>query len=126
MTGEPTPESGEDTIDFNLDRSNLYLEESYTDLKVGTVKRFIPVLPDGSVDKARKSFFVGQTNVYTAHGPLPIQNAIQAKELAQAFKRFPEAMEQALQRLMEEAKEMREEKKTSPLIQTPESRIIVP
>lgn len=125
MTGEPTPESGEHTIDFNLDRSNLYLEESYTDLKVGTVKRFIPVLPDGSVDKARKPFFLGQTNVYTAHGPLPIQNVIQAKELAQAFKRFREAMEQAMQRLMEEAQQMRDEK-TSPLIQTPESRIIVP
>jgi hypothetical protein len=125
MTGEPTSESGEHTVDFNLDRTNLYREESYTDLKVGTVKRFIPVLPDGSVDKARKTFFLGQTNVYTEHGPLPIQNVIQAKELAQAFKRFPEAMEEAMQRLIEEAKQMREEK-TSPLIQTPESRIIVP
>ena len=125
MTGEPTSESGEHTVDFNLDRTNLYREESYTDLKVGTVKRFIPVLPDGSVDKARKTFFLGQTNVYTEHGPLPIQNVIQAKELAQAFKRFPEAMEEAMQRLMEEAQQMREEK-TSPLIQTPESRIIVP
>lgn len=125
MTGEPTSESREHTVDFNLDRTNLYREESYTDLKVGTVKRFIPVLPDGSVDKARKTFFLGQTNVYTEHGPLPIQNVIQAKELAQAFKRFREAMEQAMQRLMEEAQQMREEK-TSPLIQTPESRIIVP
>ena len=125
MIGEPTSESREHTVDFNLDRTNLYREESYTDLKVGTVKRFIPVLPDGSVDKARKTFFLGQTNVYTEHGPLPIQNVIQAKELAQAFKRFPEAMEEAMQRLIEEAKQMREEK-TSPLIQTPESRIIVP
>lgn len=125
MTGEPTSESREHTVDFNLDRTNLYREESYTDLKIGTVKRFIPVLPDGSVDKARKTFFLGQTNVYTEHGPLPIQNVIQAKELAQAFKRFPEAMEEAMQRLMEEAQQMREEK-TSPLIQTPESRIIVP
>jgi hypothetical protein len=125
MTGEPTSESREHTVDFNLDRTNLYREESYTDLKVGTVKRFIPVLPDGSVDKARKTFFLGQTNVYTEHGPLPIQNVIQAKELAQAFKRFPEAMEEAMQRLMEEAQQMREEK-NSPLIQTPESRIIVP
>jgi hypothetical protein len=125
MNGESTPEGDESTFDFNLDRSNLYLEESYTDLKVGTIKRFIPVLPDGSVDKSRKTIYIGQTNIYTAHGPLPVQNAIQAKELAQAFKRFPEAMEQAMQRLMEEAKKMRDER-TSPLIQTPESRIIVP
>ena len=125
MTGEPTPESGESTLNFNLDRSNLYLEESYTDLKVGTVKRFTPVLPDGSVNKSRKTYFLGQTSVYTADGPLPLQNVIPAKELAQAIKRFPEAMKQALQRLMEEAQKIRDEK-TAPLIQTPESRIIVP
>jgi hypothetical protein len=126
MTVEPDPLSGESSVDFNLDRSNLYLEETYTDLKVGTVKRFIPVLPDGSVDKSRKTFFLGQTHLHTAHGPLPLQNVIQAKELAQAFKRFPEAMEHAMQKLIEEARKMGGEKTTAPLIQTPESRIIVP
>jgi len=125
MTGRPTPENTDQTLDFSLDRSNLYLEETFTDLKAGLVKRFTPVLPDGSVDKARKTLYLGQTSVYTPHGPLPIQNVIPAKELAQAFKRFPDAMEQAMQQLVEEAEKTRQEK-SSPLIQTPESRIIVP
>jgi hypothetical protein len=125
MTGEPTPARGDSTLDFNLDRSNLYLEESYTDMKIGTVKRFTPVLPDGSVDRSRKVYFLGQTHVYTADGPLPLQNVIPAKDLAQALKRFPAAMNQAWQQLVEEAQKIRDEK-TAPLIQTPESRIIVP
>jgi hypothetical protein len=125
MTEEPEDQTDEDVFDFKLDRSNLYHEESFTDLKVGTVKRFTPIKPDGTPDKSRKTIFAGQTNIYTPNGPLPIQNVIRAKELSQAFKRFSEAMEESMQRLVEEAKKMKEQKQ-SPLIQTPESRIIVP
>jgi hypothetical protein len=125
MTEAYEDENTEDSYEFKLDRSNLYQEETFTDLKVGTVKRFTPVKPDGTPDKSRKTVFAGQSNLYTPHGPLPIQNVIPAKDLAQAFKRFPEAMEEAMKRLVEEANQMKDEK-PSPLIQTPESRIIVP
>jgi hypothetical protein len=125
MTEKTTPENASATFDFRLDRSNLFLEETFTDLKTGTVKRFTPVLPDGSADKSRKTLFLGQTSIPTPHGSLPIQNIIPAKDLAQAFKRFPEAMEAAMQQLIEEAKKVKQET-ASPLIQTPESRIIVP
>jgi hypothetical protein len=125
MAESPPTDPSEHGIEFSIDRSNLYLEETFTDLKAGTVKRFTPVHPDGSVDKGRKTLFMGQTSIYTTHGPLPIQNVIPAKELAQAFKRFPEAMHQAMEQLMEEADKMRREE-ASPIIQTPESRIIVP
>ena len=118
-------ENTEDTYEFKLDRSNLYQEETFTDLKVGTVKRFTPVKPDGTPDKSRKTVFAGQSNLYTPHGPLPIQNVIPAKDLAQAFKRFPDAMEAAMKQLVEEAQQLKDQK-ASPLIQTPESRIIVP
>jgi hypothetical protein len=118
-------EETQDALNFNLDRSNLYLEESFTDLKVGSVKRFSPVKTDGSPDKERQPIFVGQTSVYTPHGPLPVQNVITAKDLSQAFKRFPQAMQASMERLMQEAKKMQEEKQ-SPIIQSPESRIIVP
>jgi hypothetical protein len=118
-------EDAQDTIDFTLDRSSLYKEEVFTDLKVGTIKRLTPVTPDGNPDKTRKTVFAGQTHVYTPHGPLPIQNVIQAKELSQAIKRFPEAMEQAMAQIIAEANKMKQDK-DSPLIQTPESRIIVP
>ena len=111
-------------IEFTIDRSNLYLEESFTDLKAGTVKRLKPVRPDGSQDKTRKTVFVGHTSILTPNGPLPIQNVIAAKELQQAIKRFPEAMQAAMEQLMEEVKKYQEQEQSQ--IQKPDSRIIVP
>jgi len=118
-------DTGDETFDFKLDRNNLFQEETFTDVRNGSVKRFTPIRPDGAPDKSRKTIYLGQTSLYTPEGPLPLQNVIVAKDLAQAFKRFPEAMEEAVQRLMEEAKKMKDEK-ASPIIQTPGSRIIMP
>jgi len=114
----------QDNLEFNIDRSNLYLEESFTDMKVGTIKRLTPVRPDGSKDKTRKTVFVGHTSILTPNGPLPIQNVIAGKELQQAIKNFPGAMHEAMDRLMEEVKKYREQEQ--PQIQKPESRIIIP
>ena len=114
----------QNNIEFTMDRSNLYLEESFTDLKAGTVKRLRPVRPDGSQDKTRKTVFVGHTSILTPNGPLPIQNVIVAKELQQAIKKFPEAMQAAMEQLMEEVKKYQEQEQSQ--IQKPDSRIIVP
>ncbi len=110
--------------ELKIDRGNLYKEETYTDLKVGMIKRMTPVKADGSVDKTRKSVFVGQTSLMTPNGPLPIQAIIQAKELQQAIKKFPEAMQASMERLAEEAKKYQEQQKGQ--IEKPDSRIIVP
>jgi hypothetical protein len=106
-----------ESIDFSMDRTNLYREENFTDLKIASIRRLTPVKPDGSADKTRKTIFVGHTNLITPNGPLPIQNVIQAKELQQAIKKFPEAMQSAMERLVEEAKKHKQKE---------ESRIIVP
>ena len=110
--------------EFKLDRSNLYLEESFTDLKIGTIKRLIPVKADGSEDKSRKTVFVGHTTVMPPNGPLPIQNVIEAKELAQAIKKFPEALQESMERLIEEVKRYQEQQDSQ--IQKPDSGIIIP
>lgn len=110
--------------ELKIDRSNLFIEESFTDLKVGIIKRLTPVRSDGSVDKTRKSVFVGQTSLMTPNGPLPIQAVIQAKELQQAIKKFPEAMKASMERLAEEAKKYQEQENAK--IAKPDSRIIVP
>ena len=110
--------------EFIIDRSNLYIEESFTDLKIGTIKRLTPVKTDGTEDKSRKTMFVGHTSIMTPNGPLPIQNVIGAKELAQAIKKFPEAMQEAMDRLIEEVKNYQEQEQAQ--IQKPESNIIIP
>ena len=113
-------------VEFKIDRSNLYREETFTDLKVGAIKCLTPVKSDGSADKARKKIFVGHTNIMTPQGPLPVQGAIPAKELQQAIKKFPEAMEAAMDHLIEEAKKYQEQEKQNAQVQKPESRIIIP
>lgn len=119
-------ESENNAIDFTIDRSNLYKEESFTDLKTGNIRRLIPVKPDGSEDKTRKAVFVGQTNLMTPNGPVPIQGVIRAKEIQQAVKRFPEAMEEAVARLVDEAQKMKDQQGSKIIKQEEESRIIVP
>ena len=42
------------TIDFTVDRNNLYREESFTDIKVAAIRRLTPVKPDGTVDENLK------------------------------------------------------------------------
>ena len=108
-----------ETLDFSVDRGNLYLEESFTDLKACSIRRLTPVKPDGSSDKSRKTVFVGQTTLMTPNGAVPIQDVIQAKELQQAVNKFPDTMQSALARLIEEAKQLKEK-------EDDKSRIIVP
>jgi hypothetical protein len=119
MVGEQNPRA-----ELKIDRGNLYKEETFTDLKVGMIKRMTPVKSDGAVDKTRKSVFVGQTSLMTPSGPLPLQAVIQAKDLQQAIKKFPEAMKVAMERLAEEAKKYQEQEQSR--VKKPESRIIVP
>lgn len=109
----------ENTEGLNLavNRSNLYKEESFTDLGACTIRKLSPVSPDGSADKSRKELYIGQTHVMTPAGPLPIQGLIPARDLQQAFKKFPETMKLAMDRLIEEAKKAQQQE---------QSRIIVP
>jgi len=116
----------QESIEFKVERSNLYREDTFTDLKFGSIRRLTPVRPDGTEDKTRKTVFVGHTSIMTPNGPLPIQNNIPAKELQQAIKKFPEAMQEAMDRLVEEVKKYQEMEKERTRIQTPDSRIIVP
>ena len=117
-----------EALDFSVDKQNFYLEASFTDLKVASIRQLTPVKSDGSVDKTRKTIFIGQSNIMTPHGPLPIQASIQAKHLQQAIKRFPEAMQAAVAKLADEVKKLRQQQESN--IITPdkkeESRIILP
>lgn len=122
-------EQNTDSLDFSVDRQNFYREDSFTDLKVATIRRLSPVKSDGSVDKTRKTVFIGQTNIMTPGGALPIQAVIQAKQLQQAVKRFPEAMLAAVDKLAEEMQKMKQQEESqiiTPGAAKEDSRIILP
>jgi len=111
-SGEPR---GLDDIKVDLD--SLYREETFTDLKVATLRRLTPVLPDGSVDPGRKPQFMGQTSMMTQAGMVPIQCTIEADTLAEALEKFPGAIKQAIEEMIEEVKELQRQQA---------SRIVVP
>ena len=103
--------------EVKVDKSNLYKEESFTDLKVATIRRLSPIREDGSPDSSRPVLFTGETTLMSDRGPLPIQASIEAKDLNEAMDKFPEAVQVAVERLVEQAREMQRQQM---------SRIVVP
>jgi hypothetical protein len=107
-------------ISFEVDRKNLYREESLTDLKVAVIRKLVPVKEDGSEDSTRKSVFVGHSQLMSPEGPIPLQAELPGDSLAEAMNAFPRAMEQAMEEMIEHFKQMQREQ------QRQESRIITP
>lgn len=93
-----------------VDEKNLYLEETFTDLKVATIRRLTPVLPDGSPDLSRKVRFSGHTQIMTPGGALPLQFELEAHDLAGAFQAFPKAVETAINHLAEEMERLQRDR----------------
>lgn len=102
-------EQPEKLSDVKMDMANLYREESYTDLKTGGIRKLVPVKSDGSEDTFRNPVFSGHTQLMSPHGPLPLQGAIEAKTLEEAVLNFPQAMEEAMNRMIEEAQQYQRE-----------------
>lgn len=111
---EETEEQGKKP---KFNQQNLHREEMFTDLTVGSIRQMTPVKQNGEPDKTRPMLFVGQSQIYTQQGPMPIQFPIDAKNLQQAMDKFPEAMEEFVAHLVEQAKEMQRQE---------QSRLIVP
>ena len=94
-------------IEIKLDASDLYREEVFTDRRVGTLRRLSPVDSHGNDDASRPPLFVGQAQLWTQMGPLPISFEIAATDLDGAIAGYPEAARGAIEQTLEEAREMR-------------------
>lgn len=103
--------------EISVDTDNLHLEEVFTDLRAASVRRLTPVKADGSPDPGREVIYIGETNLMTQMGPIPVQFPIEAKSLDDAFGQFAEGVKGAIERLNERAKEM---------VREESSRIVVP
>lgn len=88
------------------DVASLYREEMYTDRRVATIRVMVPVKVDGTDDPSRPREYLGQTQVMTQMGPLPIHAPIEAASLEEALQKFPDAVELAVQEMIEQAREM--------------------
>ncbi|MCC5794305.1 MAG: hypothetical protein JJT85_06150 [Chromatiales bacterium] len=103
-------------MDLSMDAAELYLEEVFTDRRVGTVQRLTPVRADGSPDSERPMLYVGQTQLMTRMGPLPLSFEIEATDLADAVARFGEAAGQALHETVRRMEDMRRDAASSLIV----------
>ncbi|HTD90615.1 MAG TPA: hypothetical protein VK663_08125 [Burkholderiales bacterium] len=96
-----------------MDADNLYREEIITDRKVGTLRMMTPIKNDGTADTARATLFIGEAQIMTQAGPLPINFDIDGKNLAEAVANFGDAAKEGVERTVRELQELRRQQSSS-------------
>jgi hypothetical protein len=99
--------------DARMDATSLYREEVYTDRAAGTLRVLLPVKADGSSDSARPTLYIGEAQILTNMGPLPISFEVEAKTLAEAVENYGEAAKVGVERAVRELQEMRRQASSS-------------
>lgn len=102
--------------DITMDADHLYQEETFTDRRVGTLVRLTPVTASGARDDARPVLYLGQTQVLTPAGALPISFEIEADSLEKAIAQFGDHAQEALQSTVKRLEEMRREAASSLIV----------
>ena len=118
-----------DTPDSKMDATTLYREDIITDRKVGTIRRMTPITSDGADDSARPTIYLGEAQIMTNAGPLPINFEIEAAGVAEAVEKFGNAAKEAVERTVRELQELRRQQASSivvPGMGNPGSKIQIP
>jgi hypothetical protein len=100
-------------IEPEMNPKDLWLEEIFTDRRVGTIRRMTPVDGAGAKDPAREVQYVGETQVMSQMGTLPINFILEAKSLEEAAKLFGPAAKAAIERAVKELQELRRQAASS-------------
>ena len=94
-------------LEAQMDATALYQEEMFTDRRVGALRRLTPVNSDGTPDTARPTLYIGQAEIMTNMGPVPINFDIEADTLAKAVDGFGPAAAVAIERTVQQIQDMR-------------------
>jgi hypothetical protein len=92
-----------------MSTEELYREESFTDRRVGTIKRLTPVTPEGEPDSSRATIYSGETQIMLGNNPLPIHFDINAESLGEAADKFADEAHKAAENTIKRLKEMQRE-----------------
>jgi len=95
--------------ELRMDPTSLYREDTYTDRRIGTIRILTPVTRDGATDPGRPVIFVGETQLLTTGGLLPLVFEIEATSLGDAVDNFSDGAEAAIERTRREIEQMRRE-----------------
>ncbi|MDR3211058.1 MAG: hypothetical protein LBU79_03985 [Planctomycetota bacterium] len=99
-----------DPANNRVNTDNLFRQETYTDLGMGTIQCLTPVKIDGSPDSSRAAIFMGSAQIMTQAGMIPVQCEIPATSLKTACEAFPEAIRGAVNELIEQARQLERER----------------
>ena len=100
-------------IEAKMDPTSLYREEIITDRKVGTLRVMTPLTIEGNTDAARPVLYMGEAQIMTGAGPLPINFEIEAKTLAEAVDKFGNAAKDAIEKTVRDLQELRRQAASS-------------
>jgi len=103
-------------IELKLDPDKLYVEEIFTDRRIGTIRRMSPVTKDGKPDAARAVLYVGETQIMTPAGSIPIAFEIGAGSVGEAAEKFGPLAKEAIDRTVRELQELRRQASSSIVI----------
>ena len=104
------------STELKLDPDKLYLEEIFTDRRIGTIRRLSPVTKDGKPDAARAVLYVGETQIMTPAGSIPIAFEIGAGSVGEAAEKFGPLAKDAIDRTVRELQELRRQASSSIVI----------
>ena len=99
-----------------MDASSLYREEVFTDRKVGTIRVLTPVQANGSPDLGRSVAYVGEAQLLTTVGALPLSFEIDARSLDDAVVKYAAAAKEAFERAIQELQELRRQASSSIIV----------
>ncbi len=102
--------------DVQMEANSLYREETFTDRRVGTLQILTPVNSDGTADSTRQAVYVGQTQILTPAGALPLSFELEASSLQEAVEKFGDGAKSALSDAMQRLDEMRREAASSIIV----------
>ncbi len=106
----------ETSSDIRVDPKALYIEEVFTDRRIGTIRRMTPVNEEGKRDESRAVLYVGETQVLTPAGALPIGFEIGAGSLGEAAEKFGGLAKEAIERTVKELQELRRQQQSQIVI----------
>src|SRR5215831_6993840 len=99
--------------DAKMDPASLYREEIYTDRAAGTIRALIPVTRDGGPDQTRPTVYIGEAQILTNMGPLPISFEIEATSLSSAVRKYGDAAKEGVERAVRELQDLRRQASSS-------------
>jgi hypothetical protein len=102
--------------EVTMDENALYKEEVFTDRRVGTIQRLTPVDADGQPVDGGDVIYVGQTQLMTRAGALPLSFEIPAESLGIAAQQFSEGANTAMEDAVKRLEEMRRESASSIIV----------